>query len=115
MDKYNIESLNKMRKAIYLEVETSVAKDIDCGFQWAINRIKQLEADLLKHNKGTNKVVAENHRLKDALREIKRECKKLAKTGWYDSGEFGMLKPKMAEIIIDVHNIVEKALEGKDV
>ena len=46
--KYNIEYLNKTRKAIYLEVEVSVAEDIDCAFQWAIARIKQLEKANMK-------------------------------------------------------------------
>ena len=49
--KYNIEYLNKTRKAIYLEVEASVAEDIDCAFQWAIARIKQLEEIIEKIDK----------------------------------------------------------------
>jgi len=42
-DKYNIEYLIKAKDSLYLEVECSIAEDIDCAIQWAINRIKQLE------------------------------------------------------------------------
>ena len=42
-NKYNIEYLIKAKDSLYLEVECSIAEDIDCAIQWAINRIKQLE------------------------------------------------------------------------
>ena len=42
-NKYNIEYLIKAKDSLYLEVECSIAEDIDCAIQWAINHIKQLE------------------------------------------------------------------------
>ena len=42
-DKYNIEYLIRAKNSLYLEVECSIAEDIDCAIQWAINRIKQLK------------------------------------------------------------------------
>lgn len=69
--KYNIEYLNKTRKAIYLEVELPVAEDIDCAFQWAIARIKQLEA--------------ENKRLKEKVENLENEIKDYL--GQHDSSD----------------------------
>ena len=69
--KYNIKYLNKTRKAIYLEVEVSVAEDIDCAFQWAIAEIKQLEA--------------ENKRLKEKVENLENEIKDYL--GQHDSSD----------------------------
>jgi len=49
----DIERLKKMSKAVYLACEEPVADDISDGIKWAINRIKELEA--------------ENERLKEGL------------------------------------------------
>ena len=43
MSDIDIPYIEKAKKALYLEVEASIAEDVDCCFQWAIARIKQLE------------------------------------------------------------------------
>ena len=93
--KYNIEYLNKTRKAIYLEVEASVAEDIDCAFQWAIAKIKQLED--------------ENQRYKDIFEKINNWCKAYPKKNFIGK-EFDLAN----HVLNGIQKLItQKAQEGK--
>ena len=74
-----------------------------------INRMKQN----LPLGETGDELLKECEQLEGAIEEIKKETKKLREGGWYDSGKFKMLKPKMARIIIDINGIAEKILEDK--
>ena len=64
-DKYNIEYLIRAKNSLYLEVECSIAEDIDCAIQWAINRIKQLEDGM--------KLIAREINMPEYIYEIAKE------------------------------------------
>lgn len=65
------------------------------------------------HEQYVKRLETEIEQLEAAQEEVKQESKKMRGAGWYDSGEFKMLKSEMSQIIINIDMIVEKALGDK--